>query len=334
MRTHSEKQSMKLSAKIWNVLALFAVLVAAAALLWKGKSAGPLKFVEYSVGEGKETPIAIAAGKDGSAWFTLDSLPALGVVRQGKLERFKLPTASVEPLGIGVDPQGQVWTTDASGGAIRRLNAQGEVSTVALNTPIARLGRLAVGKDGAIWFAESTAYSFTRLKDGVLTRNVFNSVGGGPYGIALAPSGSAWGTLQSGNQIVEIAADGKVSEFDIPTPGSAPTDVTVDANGAVWFVEFRANKIGRYSQGKFEEYALPEGAAAPSGIAAAADGSVWFGVLRGAALGRVRNGIVSIHPLPRPTARPYSLAADAAGNIWYADLSGFIGMLPAGQNPK
>lgn len=325
---------MKPAAKRLTVLAVVAALAAAATLLWKNNSPAQMQFVEYSVGEGKETPIAIAPGKDGAVWFTLDSLPALGVVRNGKLERFKLPTASVEPLGIGVDPQGMVWSTDASGGAVRRLNAQGEVSAVALGTPIVRLGRLAVAQDGAVWFAESTAYSFTRLKDGVLKRNVFASVGGGPYGVALAPNGSVWGTLQSGNQIVEVAADGKVSEFDIPTPGSAPTDVTVDANGAVWFVEFRANKIGRYSQGKFEEYALPEGAAAPSGIAAAKDGSVWFGILRGAALGRVHKGKVSIHALPRPTARPYSLAADTAGNIWYADLSGFVGMLPAAHMPR
>ena len=325
---------MKPSSRV--VIALVAlvavgVLAAGAALYRKGNAAAALRFVEFGVGEGKETPIALAIDNAGAAWFTLDSVDAIGVVRKGKLERFKLGSASVEPLGIGVDAQGNVWATDATGIAIRRMTAQGEVSAVKLGTPIARLGRLAMAPDGAVWFAESTAYSFTRLKEGLLTRNVFTSVGGGPYGVAVAPDGTVWGTLQTGNQLVEISTAGKVSEIDLPTPGCAPSDVTVDAHGSVWFVEFRGHKIGRYAKGKFEEFPLPEGFNAPSGITAAPDGSIWFGVLRGASLGRVRAGRLTMHALPRPTARPYTVAADGAGNIWYADLSGFIGMLPADQ---
>jgi virginiamycin B lyase len=312
-------------------IALIGLIALAAAgwYAWRSSGGGALKVVEYRAGNGNDndTPVAVAAAPDGSVWVTLDSVDALGVVRGGRLERVKRGTASVEPLGIAVAADGVVWTTDATGIAITRLDPGGGLSSVPLGTPLARLGRLAVARDGVVWFAEATSYSFSRIKDGVLTRNVFNSARGGPYGVAVAPDGTVWGTLQSGNQLVSIDPSGKLVEIDVPTRGSAPTDVAVDASGNVWFLEFRGNKIGRYSQGKFSEYAVPEGSTGLSGLAVAGDGSVWFGVLRGHALGRLRDGKVSIHPLPRDSARPYSLAADPAGNIWYADISGYVGMV-------
>ena len=112
------------------------------------------------------------------------------------------------------------------------------------------------------------------------------------------------------------------------TASVVPTDIAVDSSGAVWFVEFRGNRIGRYAGGKFTELDVPVERAALSGLAAAPDGSVWFGTLRGHSLGRVRNGKVQMFSLPREQARPFSVAVDHAGNVWYADISGTVGMIP------
>jgi virginiamycin B lyase len=180
-----------------------------------------------------------------------------------------------------------------------------------------------------VWFAESSAYSITRLKDGVLQRHDIQSVRGGPYGVAVAADGTVWATLQSANQLMRIAPSGEIRQYDLPTPGASPTDLTVDQKGGVWVIEFRGNKIAHFADGKFSEYPLPEGKAAPSGIVVAPDGAVWFGILRGAGLGRLRDGSMEFFPLPRENARPYTLAADAKGDIWYADISGFVGMIPA-----
>jgi virginiamycin B lyase len=234
----------------------------------------------------------------------------------------------VEPIGLGVDANGVAWITDPAKVAITRDTAAGDAQSFPLGTPVARLARLAVAPDGSVWFAESTAFSFTRLKDGKLERHEFKSLRGGPYGVAVAADGTVYGTLQSGNQLLRISPSGEMSEFDLPTPSAAPTDVTVDKQGHVWVVEFGANKIARFADGKFTEYPLPKNKAAPSGIAVASDGSVWFGVLRGAALGRIRDGQMTFMQLPRENARPYSVAADASGNVWYADISGYVGMVP------
>ena len=109
----------------------------------------------------------------------------------------------MEPVGLAVDADGAAWYTDPTEVLISRIVPSGEIKSFPLGTPIARLGRLAVAPDGAVWFAESTAYGFTRLKDGVLTRNVPKSVRGGPYGVAVDAKGNVWGTLQSGNQLIK-----------------------------------------------------------------------------------------------------------------------------------
>jgi len=105
--------------------------------------------------------------------------------------------------------------------------------------------------------------------------------------------------------------------------------IFADAAGNVWVLEFRGNKIAKFSDGKFTEFAVPGEWSGLSGVAVDADGSVWFGMVRGHAIGRLRDGQFKIFELPRKDARPYTVAVDRSGNVWYADISGFVGMLKA-----
>ncbi len=314
------------------VLLIVALGLALAIAVWLWPR-GPrvAKVVEYAMAVATDIPTALAIAPDGSVWFSIDFSDAVGVVRAGKVERIPKGSRSTEPIGIAVDTAGRAWVTDAASVAVVSVQPNGAVQSVKLGTPIARLGRMAAAPDGAVWFAESTAYSITRLKDGELKRHSVDSVRGGPYGVAVTSDGTVWATLQSANSLLRIAADGKMSEHEIPSPGVSPTDVAVDASGAVWFLQFRTDKIGRFHNGKFDEFAVASLKPGLTGLAAAPDGAVWFGMLRSGSLGRVRDGKVTEFKLPRERARPYSVAADRAGNIWYADISGFVGMLPAAE---
>lgn len=309
-------------------LALAVILVAGALLAWKLRP-HRVAVVEYPMTVATDIPTAVAVAADGNVWFTIDFGDGIGLVKNGSVQRLPKNGRNVEPIGLGVDESGAAWFTDPSAVAVLRMSPSGELKSFPLGTPIARLARLAVAPDGAVWFAESTSYSITRLKDGVLQRHDVQSIRGGPYGVAVAADGTVWATLQSANQLIRIAQSGELTQYDLPTAGAAPTDVAVDAKGEVWVVEFRGNKVAHFAGGKFTEYALPEGKAAPSGIVVAPDGAVWFGILRGGGLGRWRDGRIDFIPLPRENARPYTLATDAKGDIWYADISGFVGMVPA-----
>ena len=150
-----------------------AVLAGGALLLVR--SVPKEKFIEYRMGEPQDAPIAIAAGPDGSVWFTIDHADAIGRLRDGHVERLPVSNRSIEPLGLAVAADGSAWYTDPAARAITRVSSAGDVERFVLDTPIARLGRLTIAPDGAAWFADLTGYGVTRLKDGVFTRHQIES---------------------------------------------------------------------------------------------------------------------------------------------------------------
>ena len=309
--------------------AVLGIAVLAGGALLAMRAVSQQKFVEYRMGEPQDAPIAIAAGPDGSVWFTIDHAGTIGRVRNGHVEQLPTSNRNVEPLGLAVADDGSAWYTDLAARAIAHISTVGEIARFALDTPITRLGRLAIAPDGAAWFADSTGYGLTRLKDGVFTRYQIESARGGPYGVAVTADGTVWATLQNGNQLLQLAADGTSGTFDLPRGGTVPTDVAVGSGGSVWFLQFRANRIGRFMDGQFSDVEVGGENAGLSGIAVAPNDDVWFGMLRRASLGRLRNGHIAVFALPRDNARPFSVAVYRGGNVWYADISGFVGMLPA-----
>ena len=319
---------------MWG-LAFVIALAAAGGLAWKRMSAPTLaSVIEYAMLEPRDTPTALAIGPDGTVWFTIDFAAAVGRVRDGKVERLPKPRTSLEPVGIAITNDGAAWFTDSEARQISRMAPSGDISSITLDTPVARLGKVAAAPDGSVWFAEATAYSITSVKDGKLQRHVIDSLRGGPLGVAVSGDGTVWATLQAANQLLRLSADGEMSTFDIPTRSSSSADIAVGSDGAVWFLEFRGNKVGRFADGRFEEFSMGEQSAGLTGLAVAADGSAWFGMLRRGSLGRLRDGKLREFKLPREGARPYSVAIDLQGNVWYTDISGYVGMLKASAAKK
>lgn len=64
-----------------------------------------------------------------------------------------------------------------------------------------------------------------------------------------------------------------ITEFPIPTAGSDPWGIATGPDGAVWFTEFRGNKIGRITTaGVVSEFAISTPESSPLDIAAGPDG--------------------------------------------------------------
>ena len=292
-------------------------------------------FEEIRLSNRTDIPVAIAAARDGTVWFTLESSDAIGRLRSGRVERIPKGAQSIEPLGLAVDVEGGAWYTEAPRQSISRVAPDGTIASFGLSTPVARLGRLTVGPDATVWFAESTVMSVTRLRDGRFTRHVMGTLGAkiradaAPFGVAVAPDGAVWATLPSTDQLLRIAPDGNTTAFDVPTRRSGLGDVAVAADGSVYFLETIANKIGRLAGGRFEEFALPTPRAGLVALAVAPDGAAWFTQLRGHRLGRLRGGTIKDFALPRADARPFGITVDDANNVWYSDLSGWLGRLDA-----
>ena len=288
-------------------------------------------FTEYRMPDRTDIPTAIAVAPDGTVWFTIDFAAAIGVFRNGRIEKISKGKQNFEPLGLATDAQGGAWYTDGPERVIAHIAADGALAAYPLTTPIAKLGRLAVAPDGGVWFAEETASSVTRLKDGVFTRHHVGGLAAVPFGVAVGGDGTVWGTLPGANRLVRLPPGGPPAELDVPTRGSQPGDVAVDARGAVWFLQMRANRIGRYAEGRFTEFPVTRASPGLTAIAVAPDGAVWFTELRAHRLGRLRDGVVTEFALPRRDARPFGVAVDAGGNVWYTDLTGWLGRLDAAR---
>jgi virginiamycin B lyase len=299
------------------------------ALVWSLGFRSAPRFDEHPMLVKTDIPTAIAVGPDGVVWFTIEFSDAIGAFRNGKIERLPKGSQNLEPLGLAPDGAGGVWYTDAPTRAISRISPDWSIRSFPLSTPIVRLGRLAVAPDGAVWFADVTTASVTRFKDGVFSNYEVGSLGAIPYGIAVDAAGSVWTTLQGADQLGWLPRNGQITALDLPTRNAGLGDIAVDRSGAVWFLELRANKIGRFSNGRFTEFTVVTPSAGLTGLAAAPDGSLWFTELSVGRLGRLRDGEITEFQLPRTGARPFGVAVDANNNLWYTDLSGWLGMLPA-----
>src|SRR4029077_3400299 len=67
--------------------------------------------------------------------------------------------------------------------------------------------------------------------------------------------------------------------FPIPTPNSQPRDITLGADGNMWFTESEldVSQIGRIdAQGIITEFIVPTRFSQPSDIASGPDGALWF----------------------------------------------------------
>ena len=325
----------------WTLLGLVIVAVLvwlAVRLPWPMGGLDRRGFEEYKLPDGTAFVVALAVAPDRSGvWFTLESSNRIGLLRNGQFAFVRKEFDSIEPLGLAVDANGAAWFTEAPKQLIVRAAVDGSTASFALGTPVARLGRLAVAADNTVWFAEPTRASVTQLDGGQFIRH---PVAGGstpgraaevavPFGVAVAPDGAVWATLQGVDALLRISPSGEKTTIDVPIRQSGLGDIAVAKDGAVWFLAAGANKIGRYAGGRFEEFSVPTPNAGLTALAVAPDGAAWFTALRAHRLGRVHKGVVTEFLLPRDNARPIGIAVDADNNVWYADLAGWIGKLGA-----
>jgi Bacterial Ig-like domain (group 1) len=126
--------------------------------------------------------------------------------------------------------------------------------------------------------------------------------------------------------LVPAVAPAAITEYPIPTPASRSVDITAGPDGALWFTESDAGKIGRVTTtGSFSEFELPTPSfSAPYGITAGPDGALWFTESSSSAnkIGRVTTtGSFSEFPLPTPGSVPIGITAGPDGALWFTEFS-------------
>ena len=280
-------------------------------------------FVDFPIPSANTFPRGIAAGPDGSLWFTEYNANKIGrITTGGVITEFPIPTASTQPSGIAAGPDGNLWFTEYNANKIGRITTAGDVTEFPVPTANSHPYGIAAGPDGSLWFTEYNANKIGRITTaGVVTEFAVPSAGSQPFGIAAGHDGNIWFTESSANKIGRITTAGVVTEFPIPTPSGLPYGIAAGPDGNVWFTEFAVYKIGRITPAGFvTEFRTPTSFSQPYGIVAGPDRNIWFAENSGNRIGRITTtGVFSEFPIPTSVTTPTEIAAGPDGNIWFAE---------------
>src|SRR5713226_2692648 len=112
-----------------------------------------------------------------------------------------------------------------------------------------------------------------------------------------------------------------ISEFRIVPDAPLPLGITAGPDGALWFTESGAGKIGRITPaGAVSEYTLPRGDSDPEGIVAGPDGALWFTEFGIDRIGRITTaGAISEFSLALNSG-PRGITA-GPGGLWFTEAA-------------
>jgi virginiamycin B lyase len=118
-----------------------------------------------------------------------------------------------------------------------------------------------------------------------------------------------------------------IVEYPVPTPHSDPYGIALGSDGALWFTEPDAGKIGRIATtGSVTEYAVPASLQSYY-IAPGPDGALWFTAWNSSLtindIGRITTGgRISLTRVPTAMAEPTGIVAGRDGAMWFAEYLG------------
>jgi streptogramin lyase len=151
------------------------------------------------------TAVAVDASHNG--WFAVQG----GVVRVSPLGVVASFPCCSDPVGIAIDPSGNVWVADYFGLQLVELNSGGAVIK-RISTAPAPTGPQGVAIDGSgdVWVANFFGNSLTHIAGATAT--TISPVAGlgldaplnDPYGIAIDAGGSVWISNSGGNTVTQF----------------------------------------------------------------------------------------------------------------------------------
>jgi virginiamycin B lyase len=218
---------------------------------------------------------------------------------------------SMPHLVIGdVGPLKQEWATDNNDTAFELVPGQGGVT------------------------GNVTSNSFTLTGLAACCLTVANVIYlSGPQGIAADSAGNVYMTEFTSGHIAVLTPGLTVDEQAAPSSdsdGTGPADLTVTADGNLWFTQMKSDQIGVFNPvtNAFTNYPLPPGAQ-PYGITTGRDGAVWFTLRALNEIGRIdATGTVKTWTLPTADSQPTAIKVGPDGALYITEyLTGKVARL-------
>jgi streptogramin lyase len=193
--------------------------------------------------------VGLAVGREGALWATVDDPEEIfpyGRSAPGELVRIgpdggvKHFEIGVEPQGLTLGPDGNLWFTGVSGrysaehswtpgtDYVGRTTPAGKTTLFKFPKKLRDRGAITAGPDGKLWFlASGTGVVGTIAVDGKFGRLRTPRLARGATGLTFGPEGALW--LAAGTKVVRVTAAGQETIF----PG-AGWSVAAGAEGDIW----------------------------------------------------------------------------------------------------
>ena len=233
--------------------------------------------------------MGITSGSDGAIWFTEGGN---GDIANGadQIGRIDLITHQITeyPLTKGSGPalitsgsDGAIWFTEQFAKKIGRIAPSNPTVITEYPAPSSDPWGITLGPDNAVWFNECGPNYLARIDP--TTHNIIEyPVAGICGGLTSGPNGTIWFIAYHNAHQPMIGrftlSTKAVDEFPVPTLDSNPDNITMGPEGAIWFTELDASKIGRIDPVSLQitEYPTPTNNSVPLEIVTGPDRALWF----------------------------------------------------------
>ena len=195
--------------------------------------------------EAARDPHTLVFSGDNHIWFTVQWGNMIGRLdkRNGRVDLVSLPLENARPYGIQVDSKGNPWVALLGANALATVNTKSmQASLVMLPREGARLRRVAITHDDAVWYTDYNQGYIGRYDphSGEVREWKTPAEQSGPYAMAADSLGRVWfvETWVQPNRLVGF--DPLFGTFfsvtDIPSGGGSVRYMVYDPNrNALWF---------------------------------------------------------------------------------------------------
>jgi virginiamycin B lyase len=235
-------------------------------------------------------------------------------------------TRGAHPHDVAPAPDGMVWYTAQSQGALGILDPKtGKVTQVPLGPDAAPHGVI-VGPDRAAWITEGGQNAIARFDPATKAVKLFPLPKEFPNAnlntATFDRKGILWFTGQNGVYGRVDPASGKVEAWKAPK-GTGPYGITTTPNGDVWYASLAGDHIAKIDtvSGDALMVAPPKPGVGPRRIGSDSKGMLWVSFWNAGGIGRYdpATKLWKVYAMPKSKSSTYAVFVDDKDRVWATD---------------